>query len=308
MKKDPLLVIHQGAIGDFVLILPFLLALKKRYKIGLFCKEQNTIIARYFKAADTTFPIESKIFSSLFSRNPHKVLVDMIRPYKKILLFSFSEELKGRLDSIAREECQVLLIPPRPDKEVKIHVSKYIEKNLFEKGLLTEKVSLKRTVINPNGITILHPGSGSKRKRWSLSNFLELFYMLESEKIETAFLLGPAEEDLLPVLSIRVPQEKLFFIDDMLCLLKMLSTIKGFIGNDSGVSHLSAFIGIPTLTLFGPSDPNRWRPIGSKTAVLRGTNQCRPCFEIKKENCAHPICLTNIKPRQVLQVYKKLIF
>ena len=35
-----------------------------------------------------------------------------------------------------------------------------------------------------------------------------------------------------------------------------------FIGNDSGPGHLAAITGIPTLALFGPTDPARWRPLG----------------------------------------------
>ena len=307
MKKASILIIHQGALGDFVLILPFLLVLKKNYKLDLFCKGQNRIIAHYFKAAENIFPIESQIFSSIFSKNPDQILQDIVMSQEKILLFSFSEELKKQIRSIAKKECDVFLIPPRPEKRAKIHVSRYIEKRLSEIGLLTEEICLKKPVINPHGITILHPGAGSKRKRWDIYSFLKLFYMLESEGIQTAFLLGPAEKDLFPILKEYVPQEKLFLIDDTLYLLKTLSSAKGLIGNDSGVSHLSAFMGIPTLALFGPSDPKRWRPMGSKVAVLRGTNGCEPCFETNKDNCSDPVCFSNIKPKQVLQRYKELI-
>jgi len=42
-----------------------------------------------------------------------------------------------------------------------------------------------------------------------------------------------------------------------------------YIGNDSGPSHLAAIVGIPTLCLFGPTDPARWRPLGPAVTVLR---------------------------------------
>ncbi len=306
-EKASILVIHQGALGDFVLILPFLLTLRKYYNIDLFCKRQNGIIAQYFKAAEKVLSVESQIFSSIFSKNPDQIIKDMIKSYKKILLFSFSEELKRKISLFAKKDCDIFLIPPRPDKEKRIHVSEYIEKRLFEIGLLKEKMPPQNAVINSDGITILHPGSGSKRKRWDVSNFLKLFYMLESEGIKTSFLIGPAEIDLLSVLKKHIPQKKLFVIDDTFYLLKTLSSAKGFIGNDSGVSHLSAFMGIPTLAIFGPSDPVRWKPVGSRVAVLRGADQCRPCFEISEKNCSYIPCLNNIKPAQVFQEYKKLI-
>ena len=42
-----------------------------------------------------------------------------------------------------------------------------------------------------------------------------------------------------------------------------------FVGNDSGPGHLAAITGTPTLALFGPTDPARWRPLGPHVKVLR---------------------------------------
>jgi hypothetical protein len=44
---------------------------------------------------------------------------------------------------------------------------------------------------------------------------------------------------------------------------------RGFVGNDSGVSHLAAAAGAPGLAIFGPTDPARWRPLGRTTVIRR---------------------------------------
>jgi ADP-heptose:LPS heptosyltransferase len=48
-----------------------------------------------------------------------------------------------------------------------------------------------------------------------------------------------------------------------------LRRCKGYLGNDSGITHLAAMLGIPTLVLFGPTDPVLWRPVGPCVRVIQ---------------------------------------
>src|SRR5205085_8201608 len=48
-----------------------------------------------------------------------------------------------------------------------------------------------------------------------------------------------------------------------------LQECRGYLGNDSGITHLAAMLGVPTLALFGPSDPLTWRPLGPSVIVIR---------------------------------------
>ena len=51
-------------------------------------------------------------------------------------------------------------------------------------------------------------------------------------------------------------------------LLDMFESAAGFIGNDSGLGHVSAALGLPTLTLFSAGDPRQWSPIGPQVRVV----------------------------------------
>ena len=303
-----MLVIHQGALGDFILILPFLEILKKKYKIDIFCKDQNRDIATIFSVANKTFPIEIGIFSSLFSNKPDKTLKEILRSYKHILIFSFSRQIEKGISSIVDKGCRIFLVPPRPTPKLRIHVAEFIRRKLIELGLIKEKEEIvypKLTKLNRKRnpqITIIHPGAGSIRKRWDINRFLELSDMLESSNMETRFLIGPSEMDLKDIL----PKQRLIISQDIEEVVEILSSAIGFIGNDSGISHLSALMGIPTLVIFGPSDPIRWRPVGESVEVIRG-GDCNPCFEIKDKNCSNPLCLSTIKAEYVFQRYIRLI-
>lgn len=99
-----------------------------------------------------------------------------------------------------------------------------------------------------HGQVILHPFSGSAKKNWPLVNF----QALAAELGDVAWTCGP-EETLAGAVR----------FDDLAELGRWLSGARLFIGNDSGITHLAAAVGTPTLALFGPSDPTIWCPAGS---------------------------------------------
>ena len=107
---------------------------------------------------------------------------------------------------------------------------------------------------------LLHPGSGSKRKCWPLSGFNQIESKLSAAGLKTEFVLGPAEGDLYG--SLRDKNRKIHRLDDLIQLVQLYQTAGGYIGNDSGASHLAAFLGVPTVAIFGPTDPKRWAPVG----------------------------------------------
>ena len=114
---------------------------------------------------------------------------------------------------------------------------------------------------------LIAPSSGSKKKNLPP----ELFMRLRELFPEGVFLAGEADLWLTQYL-------KPIMLDHD--ILKGASIIKGaslFIGADSGLSHLSAYLGVKTVIIYGPSDPVVWRPIGERVIQLRAT-ECKPCF------------------------------
>ena len=76
---------------------------------------------------------------------------------------------------------------------------------------------------------------------------------------------------------------------------------------DSGPAHLACAAGVPTVTLFGPTDPNRWRPLGELTqAVFDETLECRPCH-YKKTCDDQRQCLTALAPSKVIDAARQLL-
>jgi ADP-heptose:LPS heptosyltransferase len=94
-----------------------------------------------------------------------------------------------------------------------------------------------------------------------------------------------------------------------LSLLQLASVMEGcgfFIGNDSGISHIAAALGIPTLVIFGPTDPKVWSPRGKKVFVVRKEIPCSPCPQERFFQCQHLDCLKEIELGDVLKGLEKI--
>jgi ADP-heptose:LPS heptosyltransferase len=134
-----------------------------------------------------------------------------------------------------------------------------------------------------------------------MTHFFETEAILKSDGLRPEFILGPAEEELID--GLQHPDRTVHALTDLLDLMDLLKSAAGYIGNDSGASHLAAFLGLPAVVIFGPTDPERWRPVGRNVQIVGPGMQCRPCFETEKANCDDPECLTKTMPREVIRAF-----
>lgn len=308
-----LLFIHQGAIGDIVSLFPAIIKLKRKFsRIDAICNKNIGELACLLKITNRTYPVEAAFFSSIFSDKVDPVAADILRSYDEILLFSYSMEVEKTINSVIQK--RIYRIPPRPDATLEIHILNYILKllahnKLIDNDSLPEKEyydyltkELENTKAQDTASKIIiHPGSGSTRKNWPASNFIEVFRNLESEGISSEIIIGPAEYDLVENFKKYLPlNSKIHNPAKLLELAPLLKQSSGFIGNDSGISHLAAFMGIPAIVIFGPSNPKRWKPFGRFVEVLRSQTDCIPCFETGKPDCKEIKCLSGITPEIVV--------
>ena len=338
-----ILVIHPGALGDVVLSFPALVSLKheKKASVALLCSSDSGKIAHELNVVSAHFSFESARFSSLFHQEMTPGAKEFICDYDIITLISLSDTIEGHLRQ--NHGGEVHTISPRPPVEEETHVAMYISRQLENRGLLDKCATRNAdSVLNPtaamrnrkihnpqsgmgNGMSpffghvvgqiespqkkvIIHPGAGSPRKRWPVEHFVEVATFVKWMDLgEVVFMLGPAESDLAPFLNARLRGcFRVSEICDASSLMVLLRQARCFVGNDSGVTHLAAFAGIPTVAIFGPSSLKRWSPVGPATRVLRGAAHCSPCFETDVANCEAPQCLSGVSVEMVLDAVRDL--
>ncbi len=135
--------------------------------------------------------------------------------------------------------------------------------SLTSRGLLPRATAPARPVA-------IHPGSGARRKCWPAGRYLQLIERLRRGGRTVRVLVGEVEleqwgagelDRLAAAAEVVKPAD---YVD----LLDPLTGAAAFVGNDTGPSHLAGIIGVPTVALFGPSNPIHWRPLGPNVRVI----------------------------------------
>ena len=119
---------------------------------------------------------------------------------------------------------------------------------------------------------MLHPGSGSAQKNWPEPRWADLLGRLIDSTAFTLLLVGgEAEGDRLQRLAAWLPPARVRLAQSLPLteLAAVLARSRGFIGHDSGISHLAAALGLPGVVLWGGTSEAVWRPPSEKVLVLK---------------------------------------
>ncbi len=143
----------------------------------------------------------------------------------------------------------------------------------------------------------IHPGGHYPSQRWSPERFAEVVTSL-TERIGAACIIvaGPDEQDLTQRVRAATPDALNagpLSIRDMMALIGSCDL---FVGNNSGPLHVASALGVPTVSVMGPSDPLRFAPRGAADRVVRLELPCSPC---QRARCWHHTCLRAIEPEEV---------
>jgi hypothetical protein len=107
-------------------------------------------------------------------------------------------------------------------------------------------------------VAVIQPFSGGRKKNWPLDRFQQLAAALP---LPVEWIAGPEEQ--LPGATRT---------ENLSQLARHIATTTIYIGNDSGITHLAAATGVPTVALFGVTDARVWAPRGDHVIVIRGEN------------------------------------
>lgn len=176
----------------------------------------------------------------------------------------------------------IIIAPGRPPEGQRVHITNYLASTvglpIHTVDAASWQLSLpkreNRLIAATQPIIAIHPGSGGARKCWPITAFAKVIEYLWQHGYAILLLAGPADHERLSTLQQSLsspPQPEMLqvLVDAPLIeVAHQLRQCKGYLGNDSGITHLAAMLGIPTVALFGPSDPTIWRPVGPNVEVL----------------------------------------
>lgn len=273
-----LLIIRSGALGDTLLLMPLINALKGHQVIILGRKPGIDYLEPYVKQC---IDIERGGWHRLFIRDSN---IDITRPQvDQVAAFVNDEE-----GVVSANLCHMFagskinVFSPLPGPDSKIHIVLYMAYALQSAGIPVNPqaivdAALKKPVMRLNKGAgkkiVLNPGSGSKKKNYSIDFWFDLANRIRRNcgpSANLCFLTGPAEEELIPLIERNAKECN---AETALCpvgdaLISILNKTFLYIGHDSGVTHLAAMLGINTIALFKNSPVSQWRPLGPLVRII----------------------------------------
>lgn len=146
------------------------------------------------------------------------------------------------------------------------------EINFDEKDLSLAKSFLSEIIKHNLSVVIgLHVGAGKPQNRWSLNKYIQLIEMLNKNFSCTFFLTGSNadDEELNYVIQNSKIQLPVFKNKEITQVAALISFADLFITNDTGTMHIAGSTKTPQISLFGPTNPFNWAPIGSNKYFIR---------------------------------------
>jgi heptosyltransferase-3 len=282
-----ILIFHAGALGDFVVTWPLALALARVHpQSRLFYVSQRGKGA----LAERVLRLESADseagWHALYTRGgtPPEPQAKLLAGAHSVISFVSApgDEFSA---GVARLSPGLNYLPMTvsPPAHFRGHVSDHLMAQLATwpaaHGALEQVLRsvAARGVMNrpaPGQAILVHPGSGSRRKCWPAERFVRLIEQLRAGGHPVRVVVGEVERETWPPGELEriAASAELARPDSYVGLLDELSTARAYVGNDSGPSHLAGIIGVPTVALFGPSNPVHWHPLGPRVRVVRGAS------------------------------------
>jgi len=151
---------------------------------------------------------------------------------------------------------------------------------------------------------VLNPAGSWETKRWLAEGFAKVGNYFYEKRGWTPVIIGGREDTSVSDAvgsALRVPFVNLTGRTELMELAAVLQRARGFLTNDSGPMHMGVAVGVPTVALFGPTDPSLTGPVGGKCLVLSTRPFCSPCYLKRCPSQRHFICMRSLSAEEVIR-------
>ncbi len=322
-----ILVVRPGGLGDALLLLPAMVALRDTYPQGelvILAESRNAQAFSFlpFSCGAVNYASPSQLFSLLIDSS-FDLVVDTEQWYglSALVVRMVRGRFKVGFGTNGRARCF--------HKIVGYSHHEYEAEAFFR---LLEPLGIKppdwcqvvplvfqgvhHTHTNPfpsggegRALAALFPGASHPARRWGKERFLEVARFLVGEGWKVAVVGGVKEREEGEYISSHLPQEWVLNYTGSSSLMdtaKVLKTCRFLFTADSGIMHLAWLLGVPTLSLFGPGIVEKWAPRGSKHLALRLDLSCSPCTRFGTvPSCPYDFaCMRDLTPEMVIEALK----
>jgi lipopolysaccharide heptosyltransferase II len=338
-RVERVLVVRLRSIGDTVLTTPSLYALKRflphvRVDIlledwvapvldGFACldniitlKRGSTLsrarVARQLRAAryDVAYNLHGGTTATLLTRASgagHRVGYSSYQ-YSRLHnhLSPSSSELWGRGKTHSVEQQLALFgwtgVPVTDRPATRLNVNDRAAARVAER-LVAEGIT------ETTAFAVIHPAAAFATKQWATDKFARIACELTTRGLPVVAITAPAESRLVDELRRNSPAPVIGFTNLSLPeVTALLARARLFVGCDSGIAHIAAAVGTPSVVIFGSSNVAHWRPWPQAPAeVVVEEMDCQPCHGYFCEKFAQPECIQRVPVERVVAAIERVL-
>ena len=314
---ERILVIRFSSLGDVVLAEPIFRVLKQKYpqaKVGFATKRAYQEVLEGHSSLNALFLLDTdfeKFTEEVRSFNPD-LIIDLHKTFRSRKLSGKFPKTKKLAYPKARWE-RIWKVLTKSRKPVAHTMERYLKTIKSNGSVIVPQLHLPRTEdrrrsVAPGGFTVGF-GLGAKweTKRWPVEHFAKLAQLLSKSFPVARLVLFGSEEEYGLGNEFRKSFASLFqivfvFGQPLERVKNCLSKLDLLVSNDSGLMHLGAALGVPTLGFFGPTHPVLgFAPLGEKSKALTLDLYCSPCSLHGKAPCfrSRRFCLEDLTTEKV---------
>ncbi|GIX47642.1 MAG: glycosyl transferase [Candidatus Tectimicrobiota bacterium] len=283
-KDTPrVLLMRSGAIGDWIVTLPVLAALRQAFPqawIEVLGQSERAVLACHPCYAQQVTDLARWDVHRLFAPQAavSREFVAYLARFTLVVAYLPAPDLEASL----RRYCPGTVVHGTPRPATRVHVTEHLFQPLAPlvapppqwcpRVYLAPEAEAaaarfwRAHALPTTGVVAVHPGSGGPFKLWPLEGWRQLLAWLRRQGLMALLVSGPAEPPAVAALAAEGwPQARHLPLP---LLAALLARCQAFVGHDSGITHLAAAVGTPVLALFGPTDPLVWGPRSPRACVL----------------------------------------
>ena len=322
-----LLIVHPGGIGDVLLAVPSMRGLLRRHNVmgvGLVASRQVGQLLWQCHEVEQVFTLESAELANLVSgcdpsRSPIR---SWLRDCERAVCWMSDRDgrLAAALGSLGVRQRDIVSVMTgsfqshhQSDRFAEACGLPGLEPEDFRPLKLADQLREagrewlgKIGVLGDRAYVVVHPGSGGLHKCCRPAILASTLQWLEQNGLFPLIIEGPADEVQVRRLQAFVPRPlQILKGGDLSVVASIIQAASLYIGHDSGITHLAAALGVPTIACFGPTDETRWGPRGSTVRVVRGASCCCSSL-VQMKQCIEKPCL-NIDSATLTSACDKLL-
>jgi len=157
-------------------------------------------------------------------------------------------------------------------------------------------------------LALIHPAAAFATKQWAAENFAHVVEYLERAGFSSVAIVGPGQEKVLDELQRNCSAPITTFNLSLPEVSALASRAELFVGNDSGIAHMAAAVGTPSVVIFGSSNIAHWRPWSrAESEVVFEEMPCQPCHGYFCEQFEQPECILRVPVNRVTAAIERVL-